>query len=50
MSGERLLAELAKASFEPTITRAAQAAALRAEKKGQKSADWTKPEEQDDEP
>ena len=46
MESERLKTELAKATFEPTITRAAQAAALRAEKKGQKSADWTKPEDQ----
>ena len=36
--------------FEYVITRKAQAAAKRAEKKGQKSADWTDPEEEQTQP
>ena len=42
---EELRNKLDKATFEPTISRKAQAAALRAEKAGNKNADWSDPED-----
>ena len=39
--GAKLQKKLREATFEPTISRKAQAAALRAEKEGRKNADWT---------
>ena len=38
--GDKLMRKLNQATFEPTISRKAQAAALRAEKEGKKNADW----------
>ena len=43
--GEELRNKLDKATFEPTISRKAQAAALRAEKAGNKNADWSDPDD-----
>ena len=43
--GAKLQRKLREATFEPTISRKAQAAALRAEKEGKKNADWNDPEE-----
>jgi len=40
-TSDELAETLGKAEFEPTITRRAQAAALRAQKAGQSSADWS---------
>ena len=42
---DELMKALAKATFDVTITRAAQKAALRAQKKGEKSASWEKAED-----
>ena len=39
-AGDKLMRKLNQATFEPTISRKAQAAALRAEKEGLKNADW----------
>ncbi|MBR0432456.1 MAG: hypothetical protein IJK15_01985, partial [Bacteroidaceae bacterium] len=43
--GAKLQRKLREATFEPTISRKAQAAALRAEKEGKKNADWNDSEE-----
>ena len=43
--GAKLQRKLREATFEPTISRKAQAAALRAEKEGKKNADWNDPED-----
>lgn len=45
---EALMKELAKATFDVTITLKAQAAALRAQKKGETSADWSAKEEEEE--
>ncbi len=47
---KRLKDKLSAATFDVTITRAAQAAALRAQKKGEQSADWSEEEEPTPEP
>lgn len=49
IQSKKLADKLAEATFEPTITRAAQAAALRAQKAGQSSADWSEPETAEEE-
>lgn len=48
LQSDKLIEELGKATFDVTITRKAQAAALRAQKKGETSADWSDDEEEED--
>ena len=50
VNGSGMEFDVNKLDFEYVTTRKAQAAAKRAEKKGEKSADWTDPEEEQTQP